>query len=267
VASPRNFLALATALAALSLPVAAQVAYSPGFVWDRTMDWRDGTAPGTSNGNPSPDALGSKVWRYEYTTGKSFSSATPWYLSPKTLMVWDDYWWGTASQSNWARGYLGGGSDNNVNPPITKYTLVQDLSEYKKSLQYLPVARWFNPVAGYNEFSITGDMQVEWAGWGVSPNVDVEVAILKKDSVTQQVYPVWLQTFSNPTPGYPNPPYPKVTIPLNISMIRFNKDDQLMFTLRAKKEVEFVQPAWVVLYDNARIKLLRQSVIAYEAGN
>lgn len=258
---------LASALLAVSFASPAQVTYSSGFVWDRTVDWKDGTIPGSTVGNPAPDLLGTAVWRYEYTSGKSFSTGTPWYLNQKYLMVWDDYWWGTASQANWARGYLGAGSDNNVNPPITKYTLVQDLSEYKKSLQYLPVVRWFNPVPGYNEFSITGDMQVEWAGWGVSPNVDVEVAILKKDSVTQQVFPIWLQTFSNPTPGYPNPPYPKVTIPLNISMIRFNLGDQLLFTMRAKKEVEFAQPNWVVLYDNARIKLLRSSVVAYSSTN
>ena len=263
IMSPATFGA-AIAVSLLSVSVSAQAqSYPVGYTWDRSTDWVIGTSAGTSAGNPSPDRQGSKVWRYEWTVGGSMLTTNPWFLGPKSLMVWDDYWWGTQSQNNWARGYLGAGSDNNVNPPISRWTLAHDLSEYKKSVGYMPIVRWINPVIGYNEFSISGNMQVEWAGWGVSPDVDVEVVIGKKDEVSGKFSVVWAQTVSNPTPRTVNPPYPKVTIPLSIPLIRMNKNDGLLFTVRAKRDTAFAEPNWVVLYDNPVITLLRSSRIPY----
>lgn len=254
----------AFAISALSFSFGAQAqSYPFGYSWDRSTDWVVGTSAGTTAGNPSPDRQGSKVWRYEWTVGGSMLSANPWFLGPKALMVWDDYWWGTQNQSNWARGYLGAGSDNNENPPISRWTLAHDLSEYKKSVGYMPIVRWINPVIGYNEFSISGNMQVEWAGWGVSPDVDVEVVIGKKDESSGKFSVVWSQTVSNPTPKTVNPPYPKVTIPLNIPLVRLNKNDGLLFTVRAKRDTAFAEPNWVVLYDNPVITLVRSSRIPY----
>lgn len=228
------------------------VAYLPGFVWDRSTDWTGGVSPGLTAGNPDGDLLGQPVWQYEWTVGLGLAAPKPWYLGPKTLMVWDDDWWGAGGQANWARDYLGPGSDNNVNPPISRYTMAHDLSQYKESWDYMPVVRWTNPTGDAALVDIGGALKIEWAGWGVSPDVDVDVILGIKDSSANSFSLLLGTVVSNPTPGLNNPPYPSVTIPLSFASVRFDEGDSMLVSLRARS-APFALPNWVVLYDDVRL--------------
>src|SRR6266404_543668 len=87
---------LVTMLFATIVPAAQSASYLPGFVWRRAADWwvQPTDDAGTTRGNPAPDALGNKVWNYEYFCGGGpLDSTNAWYGRTLRRLVWDSDWY------------------------------------------------------------------------------------------------------------------------------------------------------------------------------
>lgn len=230
-----------------SLPAAQAADYVPGFVWDRSDDWVAGPQVGWTTGNPAPDKLGNPVWSYEYTSGGPIGSANPWYLAEKHAMIWD-HWdpAGPTPEDLWVRA-------DNLEPKINRTTLSNSRSLRWNSWEYQSLVRWINPVGDGTIVDITGSLRVDWAGWGVSPDVDVDVIIGFKDFSSNTLTLLFERTVQNPTPGLPNPPFPRVIMPLGIHSLRMDAGDSLLVSLRAKTAPSELD-SWIVMYDDVKIR-------------
>lgn len=204
--------------------------YTPGFVWDRSIDWTPGIVPGSSIGNPDDDKLGNATWMSEYVTGGGLGSLNPWYAQPGNLMVWDNEWW-PAHFGVWARGYAGVGDDNNLNPPVTQYGMAHDISSTYGSWGYVPIVKWINPVGDGAILNIFGNADLIWEGTNGGPDLNFEISIARHH-VNGVVDLLYSNSFSNPNPSVVNRPFPKISIPISLDAIRFNSGDQLSFSAR-----------------------------------
>jgi len=217
--------------------------YAPGFVWDRSADWVLGTVEGSTLGNAAPDKKGNPVWRYEWTTGGDLDSANPWYLQQKNLMTWDN--WnppGPPAEQLWSRA-------DNLEPKITQWLLTQSRSATWHSWEYQSVVRWINPVSDGTIVSITGTPRLVWEGFGGSPDVDVEVVLVKKDESDQTVELLYVETIANPTPGAVQS---NAYLPMSFMNERFDLGDSLFLTMRAATAPS-PEVSWILLLDDLKI--------------
>ncbi len=220
--------------------------YSPGFVWDRSLDWTPGKVEGYSwqNGNPDDDKKDNPVWACEFAKGGGgLGDPNPWYKQPKTLMVWDASWYG-GGEGVWAQG-------NNQHPPIYK-TLLIHVVQGQGDFENTPLVRWINPAGADATVHITGNLKVYWAG---QANLDVPLTC---DVAVVSVSPTGVYTvlfgasYDDPSPGDQNVgvktvqiDLPGVVIPEGGSILIgvhgqtvqanrwFNMEDNLKITLDA----------------------------------
>lgn len=238
--------------------------YASGFVWDRSNDWTPGAAVGSTIGNPGTDMLGNPVWSYEYTSGGALGASNAWFLQPKHLMIWDN--WnppGPAAEQLWVRA-------DNSEPKINQYNLSHSRSLKWNAWDYQSLVRWTNPVGEGTLVNIGGALAVEWGGWGVSPEVDVDVIIARKDSSTNSLELLVAQTISNPKANQPNPPFPRVKIPLSFSNVRMDENDSFLISARAATAPSTLD-SWIILYDDAKITYVStvpepQSYVSFTVG-
>lgn len=217
--------------------------YAPGFVWDRSADWVLGSVEGSTLGNAAPDKKGNPVWRYEWTTGGDLDSANPWYLQQKNLMTWD-YWNppGPPVEQLWSRA-------DNLEPKITQWLLTHSRSETWYSWEYQSVVRWINPAGDGTIVNITGNPRLVWEGHGGSPDVDIDVVLVKKDESEQTVELLYAETLSNPTPGITSS---SMYLPMSFSNERFDAGDSVFLTLRSRTAPS-PQVSWILLLDDIKI--------------
>jgi hypothetical protein len=183
-------LLLALGLMALGCGV-AQAAYYPGFVWDRSVDYDEGTVVGSTLGNPNTDAEGNPAWSIESTNalGTGLGGASPWYEGTTFLHVWDDSWYGGAGA--WTRG-------DNVNPPIRGTSMTANISSAGLRSN-VPLVRWINPVDYPTKLDITGDLRIDWrGGGGTSANIDFDVAVAKHDVLSDTWTVLYGSLFEKP---------------------------------------------------------------------
>lgn len=228
--------------------------YAPGFSWHRNYDWIPGSVPGSSIGNPSSDKNGNPSWFYAYTIGDDINSANAWYRQELSPMVWDDVWFGGSGAAVWARGYNKPEGDNvDTNPPISKWTMIHDVSERTKSAKYMPVVEWRNPVGDGAIINVGGFFKLSWKGYYTdnSPDGLVDVAVALKNASTGSIDLLYSATLANPSEGGALSSFSAITTePWKISNLHLDKDDALRFTVRLRSD-EDTTPFWIMLDDQS----------------
>jgi len=226
-----------------ALAGAASADYQPGFLWHRATDWAPGTEQGGMVNNPGPDQLGSAVWGYEYvSSGGGFDSPDPWYLQDRTMMTWDDSWYG-GPDGVWSRG-------DDASPPVYSIAFLHHFGGGQG--QYIPTVRWENPVGDGAVVDISGDMTLKWsAGNGNAfPNdVDFMVAMIHGDS--GDITPLFSETYQKPTQAKTTTETLDFTFALE--NVAFDAGDSLLITHRSHDDYPY---GWVVLYDDVAINLV-----------
>ena len=251
----RKLLMICLMASAFATSVNVYAAYDTNFVWRRSADWVPGTVPGNSIGNASPDKMGNPVWRYEYVTGGNLSSSNPWYSQPGNLMVWDDKWFPMETFGSWARGYTGPGEEN-INPPINRWGMAQDISKTYFSWDYAPIVKWVNPVGGIAILNLEGNPDVIWEGAGGGPDLDIEVAIglHHMDGTTDLLYS---NRFSNPNPAIDHKPFPSVVFPISMTGIRVGFGEELSFSARVDGgPLDTENTKWILFGDPFKLTLV-----------
>lgn len=229
--SVRLVLAAAPVLAGLAGTAQADT------TWRRAADWVPGASQGSTVNNPSLDGSGKPVWQYEYTTGGSLGSSSPWYKNPGTLMKWDGDFYGSEI-GVWSRS-------DDKNPPISRLRLVHNVAE--SVFQYMPTVRWMNPVGDGAELAIDGTLRVVWDGQGgMGFDNDTDVVIAKYDASTGETDAIYATTVSKPHAG------PSITdfidLPVHLTGISLDEGDNILVSLRS---ADAVYPgAWNGLRDD-----------------
>jgi Calcineurin-like phosphoesterase len=216
--------------------------YQTGFVWDRQSDWTPGTAAGTAANNPSPDALGTPVWQYEWTTGGPLGSPNAWHTQPATRSVWDPDWFGSG-QGAWVRL-------NDTNPPIFANRMTHNLAA--SSWDFVPMIRWLNPLGDCARIDVTGSLTIAWSGeGGLGAPIDVEV-VIAMDNASNGLQRVLLgQRFAKPTPIVSSGE--SVTIPVDLRDVALDQGDAIVVSCRGVSDTG-QSGRWIVLRDQLRIQ-------------
>ena len=219
----RSFAAALTVFTLAFVTTSVNAEYVPGFVWDRSVDFDEGTVAGSASGNPSTDAEGNGVWQMEYTmsAGDGLGGANPWYEGTTGLMAWDDSWFGGTGK--WARGDDLGGM-------IT----ADGLNHSAEGAWYgfIPVVRWLNPVSDPFQMSVTGHVRANWRGANnQSANVDVDVIIAHEDSSEGTMSLLFAETLEKPTDDNS---WEGLDVHVNIAAIQLESGDSLLISARAQ---------------------------------
>ena len=225
------------------LSTTAMAQYEPGFVWDRSEDWDDGTVNGQSwgAGNPDDDAAGNRVWSYEYVVGGGdLKAADPWYSLVPQLLVWDPSWFGEPGL--WA-------FSDDASPPIG--ALGSTHSIRNDNFARVPVMRWTNPAGDGLTIDIAGDLILAWSGLGgVGTDVDMDVVIAHVDKSEGTTNVLFSDTLSNPAPGEIGA---AVTLPVDLQGVTVDAGDAIIISHRGREAVGTSH--WLNLGDDITITL------------
>jgi hypothetical protein len=236
----RKSVAAAVAVAVCSAAGAAD--YSPGFVWDRSLDWNDGKVAGYGwqNGNPDDDKNDNPAWVCEWSKdGGGLGDPNPWYKQPKTLMVWDPNWYNNGYPT-WARS-------NDGHPNIAKTGLTHVV--YPGNFPDAPLVRWMNPTGAQATVDITGNFKINWSGQG---NLDVPLSCdLAVVAVTGTQYAVLFgESYNDPSPGDQN--IGSRTIQINLQDVVVPEGGSILIGLRGQTAQS---NRWFSSEDNLKITL------------
>ena len=193
IPSARRMLILVWAIVfvAMGAPgVSRGAVYPEGFVWDRELDFTDGTIQGNVAGNPDDDSGGEPVWEYDSVSGDGLGGPAPWYLQPATLMTWDAAWFGGIGV--WSRA-------NDVSPLATPTTILHLTTG--AFWNFIPRVRWKNPTGCGVTVRVSGDLTVAWSGTGgIGQPVDVDIVLAISDISEGVMQEVLASTVSKPNP-------------------------------------------------------------------
>jgi hypothetical protein len=226
--------------------------YDVGFQWKRSIDYVEGTVPGSSDGNPMRDQMGNEVWTLGWTSGGDLGSGDAWVFNPLTPSVWDDAWLG----GRWSRCHQCAGGVNG-NPPISQYGMTHDFSVQQGADGFMPVVEWANPTGSAAVLDLKGKLNLSWAGrvdddLYVSPDIATEV-VIAAISASGRERLLFSQLVQNPMPGsYDQDAPPSVAVPVSLSGVTVRSGEVLRFSLRGQSGP--VAPSgWVNLGDAVRI--------------
>lgn len=234
--------AMAASILGLMAASTASAQYVAGDIWNRSADWVDGTAHGSTENNPGPDFAGNDVWSYEHVSGQGLASENPWYGQSSELMTWDSAWYNI--------GYGAWSVDDDVNPPIFSNRLTHNLAE--SSFETSPMVRWTSPVEGSNMFSIAGALNILWSGqdfMGSAVDVDIVLAVDRVDGFGPET--LMATTVSKPING--DSVGDTVQIELDLEPLFLAEGDSLILTHRGQESMD---SHWIVMEDAMTVTLV-----------
>ena len=253
--------AVAVLLAVVS-PMAHATGYVPGFVWDVEADWvvRPPGDHGTTNGNPSVDALGNPAWGFDYCTnvpaGSSLGSANPWYkVQTISVMKWDSDFW--SSGGRWAS--IDDGTPNIIGGWMNHLLNNTEYGSYSS----VPLLRWTNPCPDPIKVSLKSkegplDFAMMWNSnvqAGGAPLVDVDIAVVLFDASETSYQELYAVTVSKPTNNNVNE---ALTLsPLWVEELDLAPGDQILITARGTSQT--FPPAgaqYITFYDGMEITIV-----------
>jgi len=258
--------AVVAVLLAVASPMAYAGGYSPGFVWDVDADWVDRPVGdhGTTNGNPSADAMNNPVWGFQYFTnvpvGSGLGATSPWYERLTTsAMTWDsDH---RSAGGRWA-------SVDDGTPDIIAgwmNHLLND-SEYG-DYNSVPLLRWTNPCPDPIKVSLKSkegplDFAVGWRGNGEAggaTSADVDIAVVLYDASEATFHQLYTSSVSKPTDN--NLDENLTLSPLWIEEQDLDPGDQILITARgASQTFPAAGAQYITFYDGMEITVVPEPV-------
>ncbi len=242
--TPSMILTLAAGVA-LTATQTALAQYDTGDAWHRASDWVPGIVPGSTVNNPGPGFDGVGVWSYETASGGGgLSSDTPWYAQDKTMLSWDNNWWGHGT-GVWSNG-------NDINPPIRQGKMTHNLvgSYYDDT----PIVRWMMP-AGESELSvdINGQFDVLWTGHEMrGTDIDVEL-VIARETADGQFDVLFSDVLSKPTAG--TSIGDTASSMVDLSSIMLSEGDSIVMSGRGVSSVGWTEGRWLGISDDLTIRV------------
>lgn len=254
--------AVVAVLLAVASPMAYAGGYTFGFVWDVQADWvvRVSSDHGTTNGNPSADAMGNPVWGFDYVTnvpaGSGLGSANPWYEG-KTIaaMKWDSDFW--SSGGRWAN--IDDGTPNIAGGWMNHLLNNTEYGDYSS----VPLLRWTNPCPDPIKVSLKSkegplDFAVGWRGnvqAGGATSVDADIAVVLYDVSEASYQELYAVTVSKPTNN--NLDENLTLSPLWIEELPLDTGDQILITARGTSQTFPAAGAqYITFYDGMEITVV-----------
>lgn len=246
-----SFLRMSMAAGLLSMALSAQPAvYEKGYGWKRSAQWVNGSAIGTTIGNPGLDTRGAEVWGNWWSEGNGLGSGVPWYATDRRLMLWDEAQFSGAVRYRWSR--LSGGTE----PAINRSSLTHSRTPNNGGAPYQAISTWTNPAGDGLRANIKGNLIVTWAGPGQAflDIYDAELALVKYSSDDGVYTPLLASTLSRPdTPVATNRWTQE--IPVSFSGIRFDAGDMLMVSINNAEGIAAPRAAWLLMKDSITVRV------------
>ncbi|MBL9175134.1 MAG: carboxypeptidase regulatory-like domain-containing protein [Verrucomicrobiales bacterium] len=196
-------------------------AVADGLSWVRELDYRPGTVPFSTQGNPVIDRFGLPTWRMDHTFGGGLADSVPWYQQSGGLQLWDNDWYGSGGY--WAM-------QDNLGAVAWSQGISHNLTG-GAWFESIPMVSWISPLSG--PVDILGELLVTWSSGGVATEtypVDVAIAIRRRSD--GGVTALMTNTVVKPTPALSS--QESVQFPVALTNVPVSVGDEIRITLRGR---------------------------------